>query len=70
MDFDRSAPFVVGGRGGTTSIFADALTTHHRPPNMAAPRKDANTRLPRPTATIWRLQPTLLIFFQTNIRLL
>src|SRR6516162_9269982 len=25
---------------------------------------------PAPTATIWRLRPTLLIFFQTNVRLL
>src|SRR5215469_7933125 len=51
MDFDGPAPFVVGDRGGTTSVFGDALTIpiaiHHRLPNMTAPRKDANTRLPR-----------------------
>jgi hypothetical protein len=56
MHFDGPAPFVVGDRGGTTSIFADALvipfTTQHRLPNMTAPRKDANTRFPRSTATI------------------
>jgi hypothetical protein len=59
MDFDEPAPFVVGNRSGTTSIFGDALTipitTHHR--NMIAPRKDANTRFPRSAATIWRLRP-------------
>ena len=74
MDFDGPAPFVAGDQGGTTAVFGDALTipitTHHRLPNMIAPRKDANTRFPRPTATIWRLRPTFLIFFQTNIRLL
>jgi hypothetical protein len=60
MDFDGPAPFVVGDRGGTSSIFGDALTisitAHHRLPNMTAPRKDANTRFPRSTATIWRLR--------------
>jgi hypothetical protein len=54
MDFNGPAPFVVGDRGGTTSIFADTLTipitARHRLPNMTAPRKDANTRFPRPTA--------------------
>ena len=68
MDFDGPAPFVVGDRGGTSSLFGDALTipttTHHRLPNMTAPRKGANTRFPRPTATIWRLRPTFLIFFK------
>jgi hypothetical protein len=68
MDFDGPAPFVVGDRGGTTSIFGDALTipiaTHHRLPNTTAPRKDANTRFPRPTATIWRLRPIPNIFKQ------
>ena len=71
MDFDGPAPFLVGERGGTTSIFADALTisvtTHHRLPNMTAPRKDANTRFPRLTATIWRLRPTFLFFKQIFI---
>jgi hypothetical protein len=74
MDFDGPAPFIAGDRGGTISIFAEALTipitTHHRLPNMTAPRKDANTRFTRPTATIWRWRPTFLTFFQTNIRLL
>jgi hypothetical protein len=73
MDFNGHASFVVRDRSGTISIFADALTisttTHHRLPNMSAPRKDANTRLSR-TAITRLSRPTFLIFYQTNLHLL